>query len=377
MLQQTQVATVIDYYNRWMEKWPTLQELAKATLEDVNTMWSGLGYYSRGRRLLEGVKKVVEELNGKMPATAEDLVKALPGVGRYTAGAIASIAFNQTTGLVDGNVVRVLCRMRMVGADCTSQPVQDMLWSHANKLVDQERPGDFNQSLMELGATVCTPKTPSCSECPVKVEYEKKAAVSKWTKAKVTDEDNNIPDIECAEESCKLCIPSTEEWDPSDGVMNYPRKPKKKPPREETTSVCLVCCHHQEKSKRKFLLLKRKEQGLLAGLWEFPSLKQEGAKKEEAEVWLQTNYSLCLPADTQIEHVGQVVHHFSHITQTYVVDCLVLSEDMELDVGGDNWEWKWMTGREFLTSAISTAMKKVFNAFEKGADKIPVKVMIE
>ncbi|XP_061307393.1 adenine DNA glycosylase isoform X1 [Pezoporus flaviventris] len=128
MLQQTQVATVIDYYNRWMQKWPTLQALAQASLEEVNELWAGLGYYSRGKRLQEAARKVVSELAGQMPRTAEDLQKLLPGVGRYTAAAIASISYGQATGVVDGNVIRVLCRLRCIGADSSSPAVIDRLW---------------------------------------------------------------------------------------------------------------------------------------------------------------------------------------------------------------------------------------------------------
>ncbi|XP_048353446.1 adenine DNA glycosylase isoform X2 [Sphaerodactylus townsendi] len=128
MLQQTQVASVINYYNRWMQKWPTLQDLAGASLEEVNELWAGLGYYSRGKRLQEGAHKIVSEMAGHMPRTAEDLQKLLPGVGKYTAGAIASIAFGQVTGVVDGNVTRVLCRVRAIGADPTNSSVTDQFW---------------------------------------------------------------------------------------------------------------------------------------------------------------------------------------------------------------------------------------------------------
>ena len=120
MLQQTQVATVIDYYKKWMAKWPDTRTLATATLDEVNEMWSGLGYYSRGRRLWEGAKKVEGEMKGKMPKTTETLLKELPGVGRYTASAVASIAYKVPVGLVDGNVIRVLTRMRTIGAESTS-----------------------------------------------------------------------------------------------------------------------------------------------------------------------------------------------------------------------------------------------------------------
>jgi A/G-specific adenine glycosylase len=121
MLQQTQVATVIEYYKRWMKKWPTAEDLSKATLEEVHEIWAGLGYYSRGKRLWEGAKKVTEELNGSMPRKAAALEKELPGVGKYTASAIASIAFKQPVGVVDGNVIRVFTRMRIIGAESTSK----------------------------------------------------------------------------------------------------------------------------------------------------------------------------------------------------------------------------------------------------------------
>ncbi|KAG9482866.1 hypothetical protein GDO78_009042 [Eleutherodactylus coqui] len=185
MLQQTQVSTVIDYYTKWMKTWPTVEDLAAASLEEVNEKWSGLGYYSRGRRLQEGAQKVVRDLGGQMPRTAEALQKLLPGVGRYTAGAVASISYGQVTGVVDGNVIRVLCRLRRIGADCTSPPVADALWNLANDLVDPDRPGDFNQAMMELGATVCTPKRALCGECPLqslcraykKVELESASSI--------------------------------------------------------------------------------------------------------------------------------------------------------------------------------------------------------
>ncbi|KAI0216347.1 Adenine DNA glycosylase [Lamellibrachia satsuma] len=171
MLQQTQVATVTGYYTRWMQKWPSLEALAKATLEEVNQMWSGLGYYSRGRRLQctrrQQGEDVTREMGGQIPDTAKKLMNSLPGVGRYTAAAIASIAFQKITGLVDGNVNRVLARMRVISADVSSPLVTELIWSAADTLVDPERPGDFNQSLMELGATVCMPKKPLCDSCPV------------------------------------------------------------------------------------------------------------------------------------------------------------------------------------------------------------------
>ncbi|XP_057213330.1 adenine DNA glycosylase [Triplophysa rosa] len=204
MLQQTQVATVIDYYDKWMKRWPTVENLAAATLEEVNQMWAGLGYYSRGRRLHEGAKKVVSDLNGQMPRCTEGLLKLLPGVGRYTAGAIGSIALGQVTGAVDGNVIRVLCRVRAIGADSTGPVVTEALWKIANTIVDTERPGDFNQAMMELGARVCTPKSPLCSQCPIQTHCHafrkvsiKQEQDSKRLQSKLASKLNtSVPEIE-------------------------------------------------------------------------------------------------------------------------------------------------------------------------------------
>ncbi|KAM9621502.1 adenine DNA glycosylase isoform 11-T12 [Morphnus guianensis] len=339
MLQQTQVATVIDYYNRWMQvtvpyrvlcpqaapfgdlvhcsvadpqlqstallvpdlsptcplpsvpqKWPTLQALAQASLEvsvagtgcspcprgsssntalclleqEVNELWAGLGYYSRGKRLQEAARKVVSELAGRMPRTAEDLQKLLPGVGRYTAGAIASISYGQATGVVDGNVIRVLCRLRCIGADSSSPAVVDRLWDMANALVDRSRPGDFNQALMELGATVCVPKAPLCGECPVKQHCRARSRVEKelaFASQKLFGKPAPVPDVEdCGVGGCPLCPPAAEPWDSSLGVTNFPRKAAKKQPRAVRTATCVLerrGCH----GAPEYLIVQRPSSG--------------------------------------------------------------------------------------------------------------------
>lgn len=165
---KTQVVTVIQYYNRWMEAFPTIRDLAKAEIEQVNTLWAGLGYYSRARRLWEGAQKVTNEMDGHLPSTACDLQAQIPGVGRYTAGAVASIVFGERTPVVDGNVIRVLSRWRAIGADPKKANTVDLIWNLAGQAVDDARPGDFNQAIMELGARVCTPQNPDCEGCPLK-----------------------------------------------------------------------------------------------------------------------------------------------------------------------------------------------------------------
>ncbi|HTW58051.1 MAG TPA: A/G-specific adenine glycosylase [Terriglobales bacterium] len=160
MLQQTRVAAVIEHYHEFLRRFPTVKKLAAAREASVLAAWSGLGYYRRARMLHAAAKVVVRELGGKFPETARNL-RALPGVGRYTAAAIASIAFNQPVAVVDGNVERVLQRI-------SSKPLAgEDLWLRAEQLLDRQRPGDFNQAMMELGATVCTPRAPACLTCPV------------------------------------------------------------------------------------------------------------------------------------------------------------------------------------------------------------------
>ncbi|XP_061860350.1 adenine DNA glycosylase [Colius striatus] len=379
MLQQTQVATVIDYYNRWMQKWPTLQALAQASLEEVNELWAGLGYYSRGKRLQEAAKKVVSELAGHMPRRAEDLQKLLPGVGRYTAGAIASIAYGQATGVVDGNVVRVLCRLRCIGADAGSPTVTDRLWDMANALVDRSRPGDFNQALMELGATVCVPKAPLCGECPVKQHCRAWQRVEKelaFASQKLFGKPTSVPDVEdCGVGGCPLCPPATEPWDSSLGVTNFPRKAAKKQPRAARTATCVL--ERRGCGGPKYLIVQRPSSGLLAGLWEFPSLplaeglqeeKQREMLAEQLQAWTGSPV-----AARGLQLVGEVIHVFSHIHQTYVVYALSLDEDVTLDPALS--PSRWVTEEEFHASAVSTAMKKVLKAHEKqrGKESSPVK----
>jgi A/G-specific adenine glycosylase len=166
MLQQTQVKTVLGYYERWMQRFPTVKALARAEDADVLHAWQGLGYYSRARRLLSGARAVTERHEGELPRDVEALL-ALPGIGPYSAGAIASIAFGLPEPIVDGNVVRVLSRLFALRGDPAKAPLKQELWRLARELVPAERPSDFNQSLMELGATICTPTSPRCAECPV------------------------------------------------------------------------------------------------------------------------------------------------------------------------------------------------------------------
>jgi A/G-specific adenine glycosylase len=175
MLQQTQVATVIPYYNRFIERLPTLSDLATAPEQEVLRLWQGLGYYSRARNLQAAAQQVVSEHGGKLPQTVDALL-TLPGIGRYTAGAVASIAFGVRAPIVDGNVMRVLCRIDRIETDPRERETQALLWRRAEEILPKRGCGDFNSALMELGATVCTPRSPQCLICPVREHCQAFAA---------------------------------------------------------------------------------------------------------------------------------------------------------------------------------------------------------
>ncbi|MCC6444188.1 MAG: A/G-specific adenine glycosylase [Armatimonadetes bacterium] len=166
MLQQTQVATVVPYYERFLARFPTVRALAEAPLEDVLALWAGLGYYSRARNLHKAAQEIVKNYNGQFPEEYE-AVLGLPGVGRYTVGAILSIAYNRRVPLLDGNVMRLLTRVFAVRGDPRYGRVHELLWAVAEALIPERNAGDFNQSLMELGALVCIPDAPRCRACPL------------------------------------------------------------------------------------------------------------------------------------------------------------------------------------------------------------------
>ena len=235
MLQQTQVTTVIPYYLRFLDNFPTLQDLAAADLEKVLKMWEGLGYYARARNFHKAANIVASAMNGRVPDTLEDF-KALPGVGDYIGAAVQSIAFNHPYAVVDGNVKRVLARLF-----CNNTPVNHPS-SHrhfktlADKLLDKTKPAVFNQAMMELGALVCTPGTPKCRICPII--------------------------LHCRAHS-------------KNQTDQYPKRKKaKKVPTYDIAAGIVV-------QKGKILITRRKLDGLLGGLWEFPGGKLQ--KGEDAQ----------------------------------------------------------------------------------------------
>jgi A/G-specific adenine glycosylase len=191
MLQQTQVKTVIPYWERWMKRLPNVHALARASEHHVLKLWEGLGYYSRARNLQQAAKLIVTDYDGQLPSEF-DAVLDLPGIGRYTAGAICSMAFNQPHAVVDGNVIRVLTRLFAIRGNPKERRTNDKLWSLATNLVTAAQRIDadrgcshLNQSLMELGATICLPQNPRCEDCPVR----------KICVARRTEQTNRFPEL--------------------------------------------------------------------------------------------------------------------------------------------------------------------------------------
>jgi A/G-specific adenine glycosylase len=232
MLQQTQVATVIPYYGRFLKRFPTLKALALADRESVLKAWEGLGYYRRAVHLHEGVRAVLTRHAGRFPSDP-GAIRTLPGIGDYTAGAIRSIALGQDAALVDGNVARVLARIAALRRAVQEAATKKSIWTLAASLLPPGRAGDFNQALMELGALVCTPRDPRCRVCPV-------TRFCRARKEKLTD---RIP-------------------------ARVARKAL--PQRREAVAVL---------SRGETLYLRRRpEGGLLGGLWEFPSVPDPGER---------------------------------------------------------------------------------------------------
>jgi A/G-specific adenine glycosylase len=226
MLQQTQVETVRPYFQRFISTYPTLQDLAAASLDDVLKLWEGLGYYSRARNLHRAAQQIVTTFDGRVPNTVDALL-TLAGVGRYTAGAIASIAYGVRAPLLDGNVMRVFTRLLDIADDVTQPATQERLWTQAAAWLPSQRVGDYNQALMELGRVICKPRGPQCGSCPLRAQ-------------------------------CLAYKNGTQ--------SERPVKPSKAP----TPSVSAACALIRDADGR-LLIAQRPPRGLLGGLWMFPS----------------------------------------------------------------------------------------------------------
>ncbi|MCB9791803.1 MAG: A/G-specific adenine glycosylase [Alphaproteobacteria bacterium] len=281
MAQQTRIDTMLEYYERFLARWPRVEDLAAAQLDEVLSEWSGLGYYSRARNLHLAAQAVVAM--GGFPRTAQEL-RALPGVGPYTAGAIASVAFNEDAALVDGNVERVLCRWHRITEDPRDTRTKRRLWELAEQGLPPGRAGDYNQALMELGALICTPRSPRCGRCPVS-------------------------------EACGARL----EGDP-EALPNKPRKQRA----PEVRGVCGVLWR-----EGRLLMAKRPHEVLLGGLWELPG--DDLSPDEEEPAGLRRALRERLGVDVQPSaRIGQVRHVFTHRKLTLGVWAMSVAPGVEL-----------------------------------------------
>lgn len=273
MLQQTRVDTVIEYWNRWMENFPTVQSLAQASPEDVNRLWAGLGYYRRAQNLLAGAKYVVDKHHGEVPSTKQELLQ-VPGIGPYTAGAISSIAFSKCEPVVDGNVLRVFSRLFASKLEVGSGKLEKLSWNLAEQLVDPDSPAAFNQAVMELGATVCKPTNPSCSTCPVRVYCKAKMLTDYVSKSSAMELSLKLTSIVQASTNKVTDIEDVVHNLPKE-VTFYPRKVEKKKAKDVTLLIHVLCCNSfngLQSEQKKYLFVKRPPKGLLANQWEFPNI---------------------------------------------------------------------------------------------------------
>lgn len=256
MLQQTRVDTVINYWNKWMETFPTVTALAHATPDEVNQLWAGLGYYRRAQNLLKGAKYVVDKYDGLMPGTTEELL-TIPGIGPYTAGAISSIAFKQCEPVVDGNVLRVFSRLFALRDEVGGGKMEKLSWKLAASLVDPEAPSEFNQAIMELGALICSPTSPKCDGCPVRQACAAFRLVNRPTDATLHLPAADVFDIE------NHPVPSS--------VQIFPFKKDKKKAKDLIYLVAVYRHRSNPRDEWKYLMVRRPDKGLLANQWEFPS----------------------------------------------------------------------------------------------------------
>ncbi len=327
MLQQTQVDTVIPYYHRFLDRFPTLEALAVAPLGDVLKSWEGLGYYARARNLHKAAQVIVNERNGEWPRTVEGLL-TLPGIGRYTAGAIASLAFDRHAPVLDGNVIRVLCRIFAVQRNPKDPRVREDLWQLAEALLPLSQEGrggqgvragagEFNEALMELGALICTPRKPQCVVCPV----------AHYCQARKRGLQNRLP-----------------------------IKTKRKPlPHYDVTAAVI-------RHKGRILIAQRPFGGRLGGLWEFP-----GGKVEPGETLSQ-----CLRREIKEElgirvRVGKPItsidHAYTHFKMTlYAFECEFLSgQPQALQVE----DFRWVRMAELEKYAFAKTDLKIIEVIKR------------
>lgn len=298
MLQQTRVETVIPFFQHWMKKFPSITALASASQQEVLSAWEGLGYYSRARNLHRAAQQVVKEYEGQLPQDIQSLRK-LPGIGRYTAGAIASIAFRMDEPTLDGNIRRVLARLFDVHLPARSPQGERRLWELAAENLPTGKAGDYNQALMDLGATICKPRQPDCQGCPLN-------------------------------EACQAYALGVQEHRP---VL----EPRRAVPHYIVTAAIIRRNNH-------ILLARRPQNGLLGGLWEFPGGKQQAG--EDLPTCLKREICEELGAEIKVgEMLGTYRHAYTHFRVTlHAFHCqLAAGEPSALEAS----EIRWVKPREF------------------------------
>jgi len=306
MLQQTTVAVVIGYYQRFLEHFPTVDALSAAPLEDVIDLWAGLGYYSRARNLHAAAKLIVSESCGVFPADVEDLQK-LPGVGRSTAGAISALAFDRHAPILDGNVRRVLCRLFALQEPPRSSSAEKLLWNWSEQMTPTEHVHDYTQAIMDLGATVCIPRKPLCSECP-------------WNAvclAKKSGLEDQLP----------------------------LKQPTKKIPTREEVTLLLNC-------RGLYLVRRRPAEGFLGGLWEFPAITVPDGERREEKISLLCGDFGC---GTATDLLGQIRHVYSHFRLQSDIYRIEIDDLPRIAEG----EASWFSLDELKKIALHGAHKKV------------------
>ncbi len=319
MLQQTGVKTVVPYWERWMRELPTIALVARAEPDRLLKLWEGLGYYHRVRRLQEAAQAIQRRHEGEFPEKFEDILN-LPGVGRYTAGAVASIAFGQARPVLDGNVVRVLSRLYEVTGSVGRASVRRRLWEYARKLVEQaagtsavtSNPcGDLNQALIELGASVCRPRSPGCERCPV----------SRFCRAKDKGSILELPDL-----GKKAAIVACRE-------------------------IVLVV------SRGEDYLVRQRRAGQINGLlWEFPNCRTDESDPE-GWAWLQRNWGL---NPKTLEFVGEIKHAIT----VNRISLLVYRCRLEQDISLPDDSCRWVARSELKRLAFTGANRKILRRLD-------------
>ena len=284
MLQQTRVETVLPYYARFLARFPDVGSLARAEVDEVLGLWTGLGYYSRARNLHRAAQVVVERHGGRLPDDAASL-RALPGIGPYTAGAVASIAFDRPEPIVDGNVARVLARWLGLREDVAAASTRRRLWQEAAALADGPDPGALNQALMELGATVCTPRAPRCDTCPLARDCDARRAGD---------------------------------------AESLPHKPRRTRVREVEAVAAFVL------RRGRALAVRRPDTGLLARMWELPG-GDVAAGEPASDAIARTLAERVGLRVADARPLGQVEHGFTHIAlRLHVFHCRVAAGRVRL-----------------------------------------------